>query len=65
MESMFAGCSGLTGLDLSSFYTDQLQFMDKMFYNCSGLKTIYATNNFVTVSVLSGEDVFTSDIKLV
>lgn len=38
--NMFANCSSLTSLDLSSFDTSNVTNMDNMFYKCSNLQTI-------------------------
>ena len=52
---MFKGCSNLTTLDLSNFNTLNVTNMREMFYNCSSLKTIYVSNNFVTYRVTIGD----------
>ena len=36
MEAMFAECSSLTDLDVSTFVTKNVKNMRDMFYNCSG-----------------------------
>jgi len=58
MKSMFNGCSALTSLDLSTFYTPNLQIIDKMFYGCYNLTTIYASDLWTTQSVNYGTEVF-------
>ena len=40
MSNMFANCSNLTSLDLSSLDTSNVVYMDGMFYGCSSLKQI-------------------------
>ena len=40
MDSMFAGCSGLTSLDTSGWNTSNVTDMDYMFTNCSGLTSL-------------------------
>jgi len=55
MNCMFRRCYNITELDLSSFDTSKVEYIDEMFYNCDNLKTIYASNNFVTTSVPDDE----------
>lgn len=49
MDNMFAGCSSLTSLDLSTFTTNNVVNMTGMFSGCSGLKELkidgFVTNN--------------------
>ena len=40
MSSMFAGCHGLTNLNLSNFITAKVTDMRSMFNECSGLKSL-------------------------
>ena len=40
MTAMFSGCSSLTSLDLSNFYTNKKPHMDSMFKNCINLEYI-------------------------
>ena len=54
---MFSGCSGLTSLDVSNFNTQKVMIMYTMFYNCSNLRTIYASDKFVATDV-NGENMF-------
>jgi len=58
MSYMFYGCSALSSLDLSNFYTKEVGNMVCMFSGCSALKTIYASEKFVTSKVQSGEGMF-------
>lgn len=52
VSSMFEGCSGLTELDLRGFQTDQIEKMDRMFYNCSSLATlVFDADKFQTSAV--------------
>lgn len=51
MDCMFAGCSGLTSLDLSNFKTDNVTNMRTMFMNCYGLSNL-DVSNFNTASVM-------------
>ena len=44
MEWMFAYCTSLTSLDLSSFDTSKVMDMDAMFEGCSALKTLNLSN---------------------
>ena len=50
MSWMFAGCSGLTSLDLPNFNTDKVQDMSHMFSYCSGLTSL-DLSNFNTAKV--------------
>ena len=60
MGHMFGYCNGLTSLDLTSFNTANVTYMHFMFNNCSTLKTIYASDKFVTSKVQSGENMFSA-----
>ena len=60
MGQMFVACNGLTSLDLTSFNTANVTYMHFMFNNCSTLKTIYASDKFVTSKVQSGENMFSA-----
>ena len=51
MSQMFYGCSGLIELDLSNFDTSNVNNMIAMFYNTPNLKTIYASDKFVTTNL--------------
>jgi len=52
MSYMFEFCEGLTDLDLSSFYTQNVTNMSYMFYNCKLLKNINLSN-FNTQKVIN------------
>ncbi|MCI6370403.1 MAG: BspA family leucine-rich repeat surface protein, partial [Prevotella sp.] len=54
----FNYCSGLTSLDLSSFNTDKVKSMFEMFSGCSGLTTIYVSDDFTTDNVSMSYDMF-------
>lgn len=58
MTSMFEGCYELTLLDLSSFNTPNLNIMNRMFYKCLKLTTIYASDKF-QIGKQAGSEVFT------
>ena len=64
MSYMFNGCQAIT-LDLSSFNTSKVTDMRKMFYNASKLKTIYASDKFVTDNVTNSTDMFYGNSSLV
>ena len=53
-----------TTLDLSSFDTSNVINMYAMFYN-SKVKTIYASNNFITANVTSSTGMFEGATNLV
>lgn len=55
---MFGDCSGLTVLDLLNFSTSSATDMGAMFKGCSNLRTIYASDGFVTDSVTSSSNMF-------
>ena len=57
MGSMFAGCTGLTSLDLSSFRTPVLAAIHYMFAGCQSLATILV-NEFSTRRVSASTDMF-------
>ena len=58
MAGMFGGCNSLTSLDLSYFNTSKVTHMQYMFDYCSSLKTIYASDKFVTKNVENGYNMF-------
>ncbi len=45
--------SHITMLDLSSFDTSNVNSMTQMFYNCNSLRTIIASNRFVTTGLIA------------
>ena len=53
MNCMFAGCSGLTSLDLSSFDTRNVTNMGEIFNVCSSLQTIYVGDGWSTAALTS------------
>ena len=63
MTSMFEGCYELTLLDLSSFNTPNLNIMNRMFYKCLKLTTIYSSDKF-QIGKQAGSEVFTKCYKL-
>ena len=64
-DGMFYGDGSLTVLDLSNFDTPKLEDMSHMFEGCSGLKTIYASENFTPASGGDDNTVFEGCIELV
>nr|MBR6099888.1 hypothetical protein [bacterium] len=50
---MFYNVTGLVELDLSSFDTNNVTHMVGMFWNADSLRTVYVSNKFTTVSLLS------------
>ena len=60
MYRMFADCRKLTSLDLSNFNTAKVTDMELMFRDCSNLKTIYASENFITAAVTYSNSMFAS-----
>ena len=62
---MFLYCSGLTTLDVSAFNTSNVTNMSWMFYACSGLTTIYASEKFVTMNVSYSGSMFSDCTNLV
>ena len=59
------GSSALTSLDLTKFNTEKVEDMKYMFYRCSALTTIFASDKFVTSKVRFGYDMFTDCKKLI
>jgi surface protein len=57
MNSMFAGCTNLTALDLTTFDTTNVTDMAKMFYNCAALATLNVSS-FNTAKVTTMESMF-------
>ena len=62
---MFGGCKSLTELNLSSFNTSNVTMTVYLFNGCANLKTIYASEDFVTTKVTNSGNEFTNDMKLV
>ena len=58
MSSLFDHCQKLTSLDLSNFNTAKVKNMELMFSHCSNLKTIYASDKFITAAVTKSENMF-------
>ena len=59
---MFYSCGNLTSLDLSNFNTAKVMNMSYMFNKCSGLQTIYVSDNFVVTGITNEKnkkDMFT------
>lgn len=61
LSYMFDGCKNLKIIDLRSFKTDQVQFMDYMFSGCESLTTIlisdkWSTNGLGTTEPAPNED---------
>ncbi len=61
---MFSWCEGLNSLDLSKFYTQNVEYMNYMFWSSSALKTIYVSDKFVTTKVSYGTDMFSGCTSL-
>ena len=55
MSRMFAGCSALHSLDVSSFDTSQVTDMSSMFSGCESLTTIYCNSSW---SASQSDDMF-------
>lgn len=62
ITSMFECCTKLKVLDLSNFSTPNLNIMNRVFYGCYSLTTIYASDKFQIGK--QGTDVFTGCDKL-
>ena len=58
ITSMFESCTKLKVLDLSNFYTPNLNIMNNVFKDCTRLTTIYASDKF-QIGKQEGSDVFT------
>ena len=64
MESMFNSCNSTT-IDLSSFDTSKVTDMYAMFISSPNLKTIYASDKFITTSVNDSNYMFEDCTNLV
>ena len=60
MSFLFDNCQKLTSLDLSNFNTEKVTNMKAMFRVCLNLKTIYASDKFITAAVTESQDMFAS-----
>lgn len=58
MSYMFLDCTALPSLNLTGWDTYNVEYMNNMFTNCYLLKTIYASDSFVTDSVEDATDMF-------
>ena len=58
MQAMFYRCQNLEELDLTSFNTNKVTTMIHMFNRASSLKTIYASENFITNNVTDSDYMF-------
>ncbi len=58
MYSMFAYCSALKEVDLGGFNTGKVTDMRDMFRSCPLLETIYAGEQWTTVNVSEGDNMF-------
>ena len=65
MDYMFSRCKSLTELNLNSFDTGNVENIQAFVSNCSNLKTIYATEDFVTTNITVSTNMFYNDINLV
>ena len=61
----FSGCSSLIELDLSSFDTKNVDVTDRMFLDCTNLKTVYVSDLWNMQSVTSSTDMFKGCTRLV
>ena len=57
MQYMFRGVKWST-INLKSFNTSNVTWMRGMFNQATNLTTIYVSNNFVTTSVTTSDDLF-------
>ncbi len=53
LAGMFSGCTRIKTLDLSNFDTANVKTMRFMFWNCTSLEKIYASEKFVTTGIAS------------
>ena len=58
MSLLFDNCQKLTSLDLTNFNTEKVTNMYRMFNACSNLKTIYASDKFITAAVTESQNMF-------
>jgi len=68
LNGMFNNCNNLTILDLSNFNTSNVIHMGNMFTDCEKLTTIFASEQFTTISIsslYSSSAIFNNTPKLV
>ncbi len=58
MDFMFQSCSSLAVLNLTTFNTAKVNTMQSMFDGCSNLKTIFVSDNWITIKVDHSESMF-------
>lgn len=64
MAYIFKGLRNVDVLDVSGFDTSKVTNMGWMFYGCYNLRTIYASDNFVTNNVTLSTSMFYGDSNL-
>ena len=64
MEGMFVNIAA-ESIDISNFDTNKVTNMAGMFWECTNLKTIYVSNNFITTNVTNSDEMFKYSTKLV
>ncbi|MBO7508128.1 MAG: BspA family leucine-rich repeat surface protein, partial [Clostridia bacterium] len=62
MRNMFAYCSGLTSLELSSFNTSTVTDMYRMFYNCRGFSSVGSNNLNQSFALNLGNNFYTNNV---
>ena len=65
MSFMFQNNKNLIELDLSNFNTSEVTDMTNMLSGCTKLKTIYASDNFITTKVTSSVSMFINSPNIV
>lgn len=58
MRNMFDGCTYIKYLDLSTFNTQNVEYIDYMFRDCCRLETIYVGNGWSRSALKSGKETF-------
>ncbi len=58
MRNMFDGCTYIKYLDLSTFNTKNVEYIDYMFRDCCRLETIYVGNGWSRSALKSGKETF-------
>ena len=56
MQNMFYSSGNLTEIDLTAFDTSRVTNMHSLFEDCTSLKTIYASDTFVTDALSDGDN---------
>ena len=65
LNGLFYGCTSIEEIDLTNFDTSKVTDTTNMFGYCNNLKTIYASDKFVTDNIINSTNMFRNDKKII